>query len=540
MSAAGGYGKTAEVKMNIETQVKKVSIYRAGCVMTGEGKVTLAPGTHQCRIEGLTSGTVSDSVRVRTSEGLTVSGVQVKYLDGDEQKELTRETDDKIALTDARISACDTLAELWKKNISFSHRNGEDLDVLLKYAEMLPEKLEECAQKKAELQKEKEKLLKDRKEIEEKLSRPYISAFLTCEAEGTYYLQTEFQDGCASWNPVYEIRAEGEDEPLLLRLRAAMRQNTDIDWKQVGVSLYTGNPSVSANIPVLPETHLKIREEARPMANMMRANNMMMGMAMAGAQAKMAMEDTVEMALNEEAADGASINEGETMTEFELSGLWDIACDGNDVMAELDRKQIPCTYHVVSVPKKDSSAYLAAEIKTADIEDIMNSRASVYLKGTFAGEVVINADLTKETYDLSLGKDETVRVKREQKKKYTSGVLLKGQTKTEYIYEITVLSNKKKDCRITIFDQIPVSDEKTIIVDKGEISGGKLNEESGEIRWDLDLKPQEKKVFTIAYNVAWPKDKKIEERTVQSGTRFCPVCGSRVYGRFCPECGSAV
>jgi hypothetical protein len=76
-------------------------------------------------------------------------------------------------------------------------------------------------------------------------------------------------------------------------------------------------------------------------------------------------------------------------------------------------------------------------------------------------------------------------------------------------------------------------------VDKGEISGGKLNEESGEIRWDLDLKPQEKKDFTIAYNVAWPKDKKIEERTVQSGTRFCPVCGSRVYGRFCPECGSA-
>ncbi|MCR4951306.1 MAG: mucoidy inhibitor MuiA family protein [Solobacterium sp.] len=528
--------------MNIETIIRKVSLYRSGCTLTREGGVSLSAGTQACRIEGLTSGASTDSVRIRTSEGCTASGVQVMYPDEEEQKKRTEEIDGQIALCDARMAAVDTQEALWKENIRFPKKENAELDLLLRYADLLPEKLEECAKKKAQLKKEKEQLLKQREEIEKKISRPYVTVLLTAEKEGTYYVQAEYNDYSASWNPVYEIRAEGEEDPLLLRLRAAMRQNTGEDWKDVPVTLYTGNPSVSGNIPVLPETHLKFREEVKyaRMASAPMAKNMMLGAASAMMDMAMADGATAEMSFEEAAMTSAEVNEGETMTEYVLPGVWSIVSDSSDVMADLNRKEIPCSYHVVSVPKKDAGAYLAAEVKTADLEDILNSSASVYLKGTYAGDVMINADLTKETYDLSLGKDETVKVKREQKKKYTSSVLLKGQTKTEYVYEITVVSNKKKDCRITVIDQIPVSDEKTIIVDKGELSGGKLNEESGEVKWDLTMKPQEKKVFTLSWTVSWPKDKKITETAVSSGSRFCPECGARVFGQFCPECGARV
>ncbi len=523
--------------MNIEMTVKKVSLYRTGCTVAGEGNAALPKGSTRCRISGLSSGADGQSIRVRTSSGLTASGVQLMYPDVKEQKEATREIDEKIAMCEAKLNACETQAELWKKNISFSDREGMNLEMMTAYAELLPEKLEECARTKAQLNREKDSLIKEREEIEKKISRPYVSVILTCETEGTYVIQTEYHDYSASWNPVYEIRTDGEEEKLTLRLRAAMRQNTGIDWKDVAMSLYTGSPSASHDLPVLLEAHLKFREENRFRAA---APKMLMGTmakASADAMAEPSMEDTVGMNFIEAKEESAETTEGETMTEYTLSGVWNICSDNNDIMADLNTKEIPCSYHVIAIPKRDPAAYLAAEIKTADIEDTLNSSASVYLKGTYAGDIYINADLTKDTYDLSLGRDEYVSVRREQKKKFTSSVLLKGQSKTEYAYEITVLSNKNKDCRITVTDQIPVSDEKTIIVEKGTISG-KLNEESGEVKWELELKPQEKKTLQLGYSVLWPKDKKIQETNVSGGRRFCPVCGAQVFGKFCPECGT--
>ena len=121
----------------------------------------------------------------------------------------------------------------------------------------------------------------------------------------------------------------------------------------------------------------------------------------------------------------------------------------------------------------------------------------------------INADLTKDTYDISLGRDESVRVKREQKKKYTSSVLLKGQKKTEYEYQIKVTSAKNKVCRLTLIDQVPVSQDKTIVVERENISGGSFDEKSGQVKWDFDLGPSETRTFDLSYSVAWPKDKSL-------------------------------
>ena len=38
--------------------------------MTSEGRIEMEAGSVRCRIEGLTAGTDSESVRLRTSEGL--------------------------------------------------------------------------------------------------------------------------------------------------------------------------------------------------------------------------------------------------------------------------------------------------------------------------------------------------------------------------------------------------------------------------------------------------------------------------------------
>ena len=229
------------------------------------------------------------------------------------------------------------------------------------------------------------------------------------------------------------------------------------------------------------------------------------------------MEETAEMegmVVDEEApmydvssSYGTSTKE-DTMTEYELSGLWDIS-SGKEISVDIETKTIPCRYHVVAIPKLDDCAYLAAEVDTSSIEELLSTNAKVYHKGTYIGEIWLNPDLNEDKYDISLGRDETVRLKREQKKRYTSNVLLKNQKKTEYEYELKVTSAKDKTCSVTLIDQLPVSMDKTITVEADNISGAKKEEDSGKLTWEFELEPSSGKTFTLAYTICWPKDRQL-------------------------------
>jgi hypothetical protein len=54
---------------------------------------------------------------------------------------------------------------------------------------------------------------------------------------------------------------------------------------------------------------------------------------------------------------------------------------------------------------------------------------------------------------------------------------------------------------------VPVSSNSSINVETTELSGGHLNQQTGEIKWDLELKPQESRQIIFTYSVKYPKDK---------------------------------
>jgi uncharacterized protein (TIGR02231 family) len=121
----------------------------------------------------------------------------------------------------------------------------------------------------------------------------------------------------------------------------------------------------------------------------------------------------------------------------------------------------------------------------------------------------MNVNQLKDTLTVSLGTDNSILVKREKRQDYTSKRTL-GSNKTEtYSFLITLRNNKNTAIRIAVNDQIPVSSNSGIEVNAVELTGAKFNPQTGEVKWDLDLKPQETRQLILTYSVKYPKDKTI-------------------------------
>ncbi len=502
----------------VETKLTAAAVYRGGCVVKRCGKVFLQKGTQTVRIGGLTAGIDESTLRLSVPAGVSGSNVQVEHPTRDEQREALKELTAKVAALQGRIASREKIAALWEANADFSQKESLSVGEMAAYLEKLPERLEALSSEIATLKEEKAVLDKEYADAKKKAALPFVTAELSAQEAGEYPVEISCREQQAFWNPVYEIHADSEKDSLELRLRAKIFQQSGEDWTGVKLTLFTGNPSVSGTIPEMDPVHLRIYEP--PVYKNRGAGGARLGgmMKSAARMEEMVVEECEAMedaaapmtAMNAVYAGSGTASKGETMTEYALSGSWDIR-DGQEIICDIKTDALPCRYHAVAVPKLSDEAYLAAEVATSLLEDLQDTPAAVYLKGAFAGNVVLEPDMTKDNYDLSLGVDETVKVKREQKKKYTTNVLLKGQKKTEYEYEITVSSRKDKTISVTVSDQLPISDEKTIVIEPLELSGAEREEEKGFLRWTFELAPGETKTVKLAWTVAWPKDKRTEE-----------------------------
>ena len=494
----------------MNSNVKEIAVYRNGCFISRTGTVTLQKGRHNVVLDTLPQTLDPSTLTLSLPENVSGSNVQVEVLDSEKREEILADLNRQIKTVRNRIEVKNSQIEMWKNNSDLSSRQSLDIEEMSSYIEKLPERLEKIHMEIAELEEELKGLQKQLKERNKEANVVQVKADVEVKEDGEYPFAVRYLDHNAGWYPTYEIHTTEENDMKIL-LKGNITQNTSEDLSQVKVRLYSGNPAVSGDIPVLVPSRLNFYV---PVPRMMEGRTLMkasMSVNMAMRESEDAMEEMImdeETPMADVVPTYASSNREDTMTEYELSGLWDLS-SGKQISVDLEPKTVPCRYHVIAIPKLDSCAYLAAEVDTASIEQLISTSAKIYHKGTYIGEVFLDPDLSKEKYDISLGRDETIHLKRDQKKKYTSNVLLKNQKKTEYEYELKVSSAKNKACSITLIDQLPISMDKSITVEVNDISGAKKEEESGKLTWEFELDPSMTKTYRLAYTVSWPKDRQL-------------------------------
>jgi uncharacterized protein (TIGR02231 family) len=335
-----------------------------------------------------------------------------------------------------------------------------------------------------------------------------ILVSVSCEKPVSGRLTFSYVVSNAGWYPSYDIRVDNITKPVTIFYKANVFQNTGVTWKDVKLSFSNATPWIAGDVPELnpwfidyysPQPALMIRGMA---SGVKRANKVEVS--------EMAVSDAaIEEKVMEAAPVAVEKQVGETTVTFDITTPYTIESDGKVQTIEIQRTTTPADYKYVTVPKLSPMAYLTGNITDWAEQNLIGGEATLYFENTFVGKSYLNVNQLKDTLTVSLGTDNSILVKREKRQDFTSRRVL-GSNKTEtYSFLITIRNNKPTPVRITVNDQIPISSNSGIEVDAAELSGGKHNSQTGAIKWDLEIKPQETRQLILTYSVKYPKDKTI-------------------------------
>ena len=195
--------------------------------------------------------------------------------------------------------------------------------------------------------------------------------------------------------------------------------------------------------------------------------------------------------------------------EFTLNENITLNSDGKEKTLDLKELEIPVDYLYKSTPKIDPAAFLTAQIVDWEQFNFIEGEANLYFEGTFLGKSTLDLS-NKDTLNLSLGRDESIKIERKQVKKYSKKQVLGQNVQSQFVYEISLRNTKNQDIKIQVNDQFPITANKDVEISEKEAPEGIVDKDSGLVSWKLDLKKSSEKVLKLSYSVKYPKNLMVE------------------------------
>lgn len=202
--------------------------------------------------------------------------------------------------------------------------------------------------------------------------------------------------------------------------------------------------------------------------------------------------------------EGYEATENITSLEYEIDIPYTIPSDGKDYTVKIKEVRLPVEYRYFAAPKLDKDVFLVTDIVNWTELNLLSGPTSVYYRGIFTGQSAIDAASLKDTLTVSLNRDKNIIVERTLLKEKNEKHLIGKNIRETINWSITVKNNKEVKAHVTVEDQFPISEVKSIEVDRIEYSGGKVNNKTGQVVWEFDLAPGEKKDLILTYSVKYP------------------------------------
>ncbi|MBF0330342.1 MAG: mucoidy inhibitor MuiA family protein [Candidatus Omnitrophica bacterium] len=350
-----------------------------------------------------------------------------------------------------------------------------------------------------------------------------LSVDVECLKPGDLTIELSYTVNDVGWYPVYDARVAFEKAKANLSALAVIHQTTGEDWSDVALTLSTARPSVGGRMPELSSVWYLMPQAAQLQyepyyAKSKRAMNMALGGMSDSAMKEERMESAAPAAAPAPARAAVSYAQAENAGAalvYKVARPVTVKSDGSEVRVPLLAQDLDVVFEYAATPKLSTYAYLKSQVMNDPKDQIMAGRVNIFLDGAFVG----NSDIQKtiapgEKFDLYLGVDEGVAVKRELMEKKSDDTMLGNipspTKKLSYVYKITVQSYKPRAVLLKLFDQLPVAQDDKIKVARIQLSlkpdTDKYEGREGVYMWTLPLNPGEKKEIMISYVVEFPRD----------------------------------
>jgi len=364
----------------------------------------------------------------------------------------------------------------------------------------IQKELFEVVKKQVSLNDKKAKLSKQLQELNGRYNKPSGSVILKLDSKvsGIVNIMLHYTVRNAGWNPSYDLRSDSVKEDVKLSYKAKIYQRTGQDWENIALSVSTGNPTQNNNRPILKPLFAYIYQDSPVMYGDDELEETVVS-------------PTTNMAMKrkKEYKSGYSYNaqvaQNQLNVSFGISGKNTILSDGKENAFALKQYKLKTTYQYHTVPKLSKVAFLLAKITDWSQYNLVAGTANIFFEGAYVGKTRINPNTTADELLVSLGRDNGIVVEREPIKSYTATKLIGANKKQTFAYTITVKNKKHTAINIEILDQIPVSQDKNIIVILEEQSNASYDEEIGKLLWEMDLAPGQSKTVTFKYTIKYPK-----------------------------------
>lgn len=196
-----------------------------------------------------------------------------------------------------------------------------------------------------------------------------------------------------------------------------------------------------------------------------------------------------------------------TTFELEVKTPYTILTDNKSYTVDMAYYDVPAVFQYYAVPKIEKEAFLQARIANWESYNLLEGEATIYFENTFVGKTLLDIRNATDTLTLSLGRDKKVMITREKIKELSTRQFIGSKQEEIRAWKTVIRNTKSQPINLVVLDQVPVSTNSEIEVNLQQSSGVKPSVDTGELKWEFTLQPDEKKVLELLYSVRYPKNR---------------------------------
>jgi uncharacterized protein (TIGR02231 family) len=517
----------AQQQIKTKASLESVTVYNNGAQLSHKGKVNLPVGTSELVINNISGRINENSIQVGVSTGVTILSVQFNrdFLNTDATNPEIKRLTDSVKIISSELTKTknaktieeQTLVLLDENRKSGGTNTGTNVAELIKLAEYYRNKNTEVRNAIAAIaiteDKQTQKLNALQQQIAELRNNPnqqlgqlVLQLMAKENIEANY--NVSYVTPSANWLASYDIKAVNTSNPLAVVYKAAITQNTGLDWKKVKLSLSTGNPNYNITAPTLNpwfisanQAQIRIRGAASGinLADAKELNEVVVSYSAAKKASVAAPVSTIN--------NYTTVNETQLGVTFDIDIPYDVNSDNKPHTVAFKEYEVPAKYKYYAVPRLSTDAYLLADVMDWEKLNLQAGNANIIFEGTYTGKSYIDPASILDTLSLSMGKDKKIIITKEKQEDFSSSKLIGSNKKQAFTYLIKIRNTKKEAIELSLKDQYPLSTQSDIETELLESSGAEINKETGMLSWNLKIAPNETRIIKLSYSVKAPKNK---------------------------------